>query len=128
MAREITAIVIDDDKIMQEAFSRPLKALGVDVVGTATDGQEGIDLALELEPDLIMLDILMPRLNGYLALQEIIGRYPDAFVVMMTTVEDEEVKRQVRLEGAQDYILKALPAEELSAKLKVHVDFLKTRK
>ncbi len=113
---------------MQDIISAHLSSLGVDVVGRADNGREGIDLALTLEPDLILLDILMPEMNGFLALQEIIGRYPNAFVVMMTGVEDEEVKRQTRLEGAQDYILKSLPATELLAKLKVHVEFLKARR
>jgi len=128
MARDLTALVVDDEEIMQKIISAHLSSLGVNVVGKADNGREGIDLALTLEPDIIFLDILMPKMNGFLALQEIVGRYPNAFVIMMTSVEDEEVKRQTRLEGAQDYLLKSLPAADLVAKLKIHVDFLKARK
>jgi len=128
MARDLTALVVDDEEIMQKIISAHLSSLGVNVVGKADNGREGIDLALTLEPDIIFLDILMPKMNGFLALQEIGGRYPNAFVIMMTSVEDEEVKRQTRLEGAQDYLLKSLPAADLVAKLKIHVDFLKARK
>ena len=128
MARDLTALVVDDEEIMQKIISAHLSSLGVNVVGKADNGREGIDLALTLEPDIIFLDILMPKMNGFLALQEIAGRYPNAFVIMMTSVEDEEVKRQTRIEGAQDYLLKSLPAADLVAKLKIHVDFLKARK
>ncbi len=127
-AKKVTAVVIDDTELMRMTMRAALEHLDVDVVGEAEDGREGIDMVLELEPDLIMLDVLMPKMNGYLALQEIIGRVPDAFVVMMTSVDDEEVTRASRMEGAQDYILKTTPLPEVIQRLAVHVGFLSTRK
>ena len=124
----ITAVIIDDTELMRMTMRAALEQLNVDIVGEAEDGREGIDLVLEHEPDLVMLDVLMPKMNGYLALQEIVGRLPNAFVVMMTSVDDEEVTRASRMEGAQDYILKTTPLPEVIQRLAVHVGYLKSQK
>lgn len=124
----ITAVIIDDTELMRMTMRAALEQLNVDIIGEAEDGREGIDLVLEHEPDLVMLDVLMPKMNGYLALQEIVGRLPNAFVVMMTSVDDEEVTRASRMEGAQDYILKTTPLPEVIQRLGVHVGYLKSQK
>ncbi len=113
---------------MRQIMVAGLAQLDVAVIGEADNGRAGVDLAIELEPDLILLDIIMPELNGFLALEEIIGRVHDPYVVMMTAIEDEEVIRNCRLAGAQDYILKSDPLTETVKHLTRHVDFLKSRK
>ncbi|WNK01450.1 response regulator transcription factor [Thalassospiraceae bacterium LMO-JJ14] len=124
----VTAVIIDDEELMRRVVSAGLEQLDVSIVGETEDGRAGVDLVLELEPDLVLLDIIMPELNGYLALEEIIGRAHDPYVVMMTAIADEEVSRNCRLAGAQDYILKSAPMTETVERLSRHVKFLKSRK
>lgn len=123
----VSAIIIDDEALMRQIMAAGLAQLDISVIGEADNGREGVDLAIELEPDLILLDIIMPELNGFLALEEIMGRVHDPYVVMMTAIEDEEVIRNCRLAGAQDYILKSAPLTETVQRLTRHVDFLKSR-
>ena len=128
MNNHVTAIIVDDAEIMRSLLRAYLEELDVEVVGEAENGRQGVDMAIEVEPDIIFLDIMMPVMNGYLALEEIIGRVPNAFVVMLTAVEDKEVKAATRLGGAQDYILKTLPGVEMLEHLGRHVTFLRNRR
>lgn len=128
MSKPVTAVVIDDTSVMRMTLSAILDYLNVEVIGEADNGRAGVDLVLELEPDLILLDILMPDMNGYLALEEINGRMKDPFVVMMTGVDDPEVKRESRLAGAQDYILKSSPPTEIIERLGKHVAFIAAKR
>ncbi len=128
MSNHVTAIIVDDAEIMRSLLRAYLEELDVEVVGEAENGRQGVDMAIEVEPDIIILDIMMPVMNGYLALEEIIGRVPNAFVVMLTAVEDEEVKAAIRLGGAQDYILKTLPSVEILERLGRHVTFFRSRR
>lgn len=102
-----TALIIDDTELMRELIKAMLEQLEYQVIGEAENGRVGIDLAIELEPELILLDVMMPEMNGYLALEEIIGRCHDPFVVMLSSVDDEEVVQECMLAGAQGYIVKS---------------------
>lgn len=124
----VTAIIVEDEEIMRGVLKATAESVGIDVVGEAGNGRAGIDLAVELEPDMILLDVLMPELNGFLALQEIVGRVPNAFVVMLTGIDDDEVARQCMLEGAQDFIRKTKPMSEIAERLDNHRHALSTRK
>ncbi len=124
MSTPVSAVIIDDTPVMRMTLSAILDYLDVEVLGEAENGRAGVDLVLELQPDLILLDILMPDMNGYLALEEINGRMKNPFVIMMTAVDDPEVKRESRLAGAQDYILKSSPPPEIIERLKKHVTFI----
>lgn len=126
-SKDVTAIIIDDTELMRSVVRAALEYIGIVVVGEATNGRDGVDLAVKLEPDLIMLDILMPDMNGYLALEEMIGRVHEPFVIMMTSVDDEEVIDACRLAGAQDYIQKSVPMPEIVERMMRHADFLKKK-
>ena len=103
-ARKITALVIDNSDLMRAVLCALLTQIDVEVIGEASNGREGVDKAIELEPDMILLDVLMPEMNGYLALEEIVGRVHEPFVIMMTSVDDDEVIQSSMMAGAQDYI------------------------
>lgn len=124
-SKDVTAIIVDDTELMRSVVRAALEHIGITVVGEAENGRDGVDLAIKLEPDLIMLDILMPDMNGYLALEEMIGRMHNPFVIMMTSVDDEEVIDACRLAGAQDYIQKSVPMPEIVKRLMRHADYLK---
>lgn len=126
-SKDVTAIIIDDTELMRSVVRAALEHIGIIVIGEATNGRDGVDLAVKLEPDLIMLDILMPDMNGYLALEEMIGRMHEPFVIMMTSVDDDEVIDACRLAGAQDYIQKSVPMPEIVKRMMRHADFLKKK-
>lgn len=126
--KNVTAIIIDDTELMRSVVRAALEHIGIEIIGEAGSGREGVDLAIKLEPDLIMLDILMPDMNGYLALEEITGRMHEPFVIMMTSVDDEEVIDACRLAGAQDYIQKTEPMPDIVKRLTRHADFLKKKR
>ena len=105
--RKPSVLIVDDVEIMRELLKAVLEKLDYEVVAQASDGREGVDLAIALEPDLILLDVMMPIMNGYLALEEIIGRCVDPFVVMLSGVDDGKVVEQCILAGAQGFLQKA---------------------
>ncbi|MDE2815109.1 MAG: response regulator, partial [Chloroflexota bacterium] len=115
MPREKVLIIEDDDNL-QEALRYRLEQDGY-VVHSAMDGEEGIDLAREVEPDLIILDIMLPVLDG-LEVCRII-RQETAAPIIILTAKGEEVDRVVGLElGADDYVVKPFSTRELLARIK----------
>ena len=83
------------------------------VVGEAGDGHEGIEAAADLHPDLILLDLVMPRLGGLAALPRLREVAPSAKVVVVSSSEDESLEDQARSLGAVGYLEKGLPPSEL---------------
>ena len=126
--KKVTALVIDDSELMRAVLCAILAQIDVEVIGQAGNGRDGVDKAIELEPDMILLDVLMPEMNGYLALEEIIGRMHEPFVIMMTNVDDDEVIQSSIMAGAQDYIQKGQNIEDMAPRLIKHRDALRRRR
>ena len=90
-----------------EGLVNLLGSRGFDVVGTAQDGQEGVEQALRLRPDLVLMDISMPRCDGLTATRLIKARQPDVKIVMLTTsAEDDDLFEAIK-SGACGYLLKS---------------------
>jgi DNA-binding NarL/FixJ family response regulator len=90
-----------------EGLSNLLEQRGFEVVGTAGDGQEAVELALRLKPDLVLMDIAMPRCNGLAATRLIKAQRPEMKIVMLTTsAEDEDLFDAIK-SGACGYLLKS---------------------
>lgn len=107
-------LVVDDDIPLQEMYQERLELAGFDVK-TASDGQEGIEQAREYRPDLILLDVMMPRANGFdvlaiLRKEESTSHIP---VLMLTALVQESAREKAREAGAQGYIIKSetMPGE-----------------
>ena len=115
MPREKVLIIEDDDNL-QEALRYRLEQDGY-VVHSAMNGEEGLDLTRDVEPDLIILDIMLPVLDG-LEVCRII-RQETAAPIIILTAKGEEVDRVVGLElGADDYVVKPFSTRELLARIK----------
>src|SRR2546429_5792604 len=111
----VTRILIADDHSVVRQGLRMFLALDPDleVVAEATDGAEAVRLARELQPDVVLMDLLMPRVDGIAATQEIRRALPDTEVLALTSVlEDASVIGAVRA-GAIGYLLKNTEADEL---------------
>lgn len=102
----------DDHRIILEAFHHLLEPK-YEVVGTATDGREMLSKVAKLKPDIIILDIAMPNLNGLDAARKLKKRYPDIRIIFLTSSEEPELVAESLRIGANGYLLKNSDAAEL---------------
>lgn len=111
---DIRVVVVDDHQIVRDGLVALLGALeGIEVVGTAADGREAIHLVEECRPDVVVMDIQMPALDGIEATRFVTGRHPDVRVVMLTMNEDDDTVLSAMRAGASGYLLKGSGAEEV---------------
>lgn len=111
----VRVLVVDDQQLIRDGIASLLSIrAGITVVGTAADGRQAVAKAVELRPDVVLMDVRMPELDGVEAVAVLRGRMPECRVVMLTTFDDEEYVVQALRAGASGYLLKDLPAEELA--------------
>lgn len=110
----IRVLIADDHAVVRQGLRMYLGTDGaVEIVGEASDGQEAVELARRLRPDIVLMDLLMPRMDGIAATGAIRSELPGVEVVALTSVlEDGSVAGAVRA-GAAGYVLKTTDAEEL---------------
>src|SRR5919198_3849280 len=111
-------LIVDDHPLTREALGGLLAQHGFSVVGQAADGEEAIDLARRLQPELVLLDLSMPGLDGLGALPRIRDAAPECEVVVLTASGTEENLLSAIRGGAAGYLLKSEPPERI-------VDFLR---
>ena len=110
----IRVVVVDDHAIVREGLSALLGALdGIEVVGTAEDGREALHVVEETRPDVVVMDIQMPRLDGIEATRFITARDDSVRVVMLTMNEDDDTVLSAIRAGASGYLLKGSGASEV---------------
>ena len=108
-------LLADDQKLFVESLKRVIEseAPDINIVGIANDGRDAIDMARALAPDLVLMDIRMPRMDGVEAVQAILREKPDLLIVMLTTYNDDSyVYNALRL-GARGYLLKDMSPDRL---------------
>jgi DNA-binding NarL/FixJ family response regulator len=118
----IKVLLVDDEELVRSGLRMILRnAEDIDVVGEARDGADAVDLARDLEPDVVLLDIRMPGVDGLAAVPDLVALPRPPAVVMLTTFSmDEYVHRALRA-GARGFLLKDAPVRELiSAVRTVH--------
>ncbi|MBT3787370.1 MAG: response regulator [Alphaproteobacteria bacterium] len=110
-------LIVDDDQHILELVTSLLQTLDCNVVGSALDGEEGLALFREKQPDLVLLDFMMPGLSGLETLQQILAIKSDANVVMLTAVESNAVSDDCILAGAKDFVRKDQQPGDLTKRL-----------
>jgi DNA-binding NarL/FixJ family response regulator len=110
-------LVVDDHSLFRDGLISLLKAADYDVIGEAGDGESAVREALRLHPDLILMDINMPRMNGLDALRLIRGKLPETKVVILTVSEIGETLLEAIEAGANGYLLKNLDSHAFIASL-----------
>ncbi len=110
-------LLVDDHAVFLMGLQSLLEAQGIEVTGTAQDGVEALEKARLLHPDIILMDIVMPRLSGLEAIRPIKAEMPEVKIVMLTAFDDDENLFEAVKRGASGYLLKNLNAEELFAML-----------
>jgi DNA-binding NarL/FixJ family response regulator len=106
-------LVADDHAGVRKALAAVLDLIGFQVVGQATDGAEAVALATQLAPDLVVMDLSMPILNGLDATRLLREALPATPVVVFTAFEGDELKHAARTAGAAAYLVKGAPVEHL---------------
>lgn len=116
---KLRVLLADDHQLFREGLSGILNAQpDFSVVGEAADGLEAVVKARLLQPDLIVMDISMPRMDGVEATRQIMGEQPDATIVMLTVRDEDENLFEAIKSGAQGYLLKTIRSRELLALLR----------
>jgi len=115
MADKIRILICDDHAIVREGLRALIgNEADMEVVGEAVNGVEGVAKALEIHPDVILMDMVMPRMDGLEAIQNIMQKQPEAHILVLTSfTEDDKIFPAIRA-GAMGYVLKdAMPRELL---------------
>ena len=117
MAEPISVLIVDDHAVVREGLRAFLQLQdGIEIVGEAGDGAEALDHALALRPDVILMDLVMPRLDGVGAMRELRARVPESRVIVLTSFLDDERLLPAIQAGAAGYLLKnSEPAELVRA-------------
>ncbi len=112
--RTIRVLIVDDVPESRDNVEKLLRfESDVEVIGKAARGQEGIDLALKLLPDVVLMDINMPDMDGITATTEITSRLPSVGVIMMSVEDEPDMLRRAMLAGAREFLAKPFSLEEL---------------
>ena len=112
-------LLVDDQILYREALRGLIERWDeYEVAGEASDGEEAVELAFSLDPDLILMDVRMPRMDGIMAAQAILARKPDMPIVMLTVESDQSRVFDSLQTGVRGYLLKDTPARKLRDRLR----------
>jgi DNA-binding NarL/FixJ family response regulator len=111
----VRVLLADDQALILESLEMMLNLKdGIQVIGTAHDGQEAIRLADQLIPDVILMDVRMPVMDGVSSMEIIHSRHPQINIIVLTTFDDDEYVFKALRNGARGYLLKTIPIDELA--------------
>ncbi|MBL8775458.1 MAG: response regulator transcription factor [Acidimicrobiales bacterium] len=110
----IRLMLADDHRMLREGLRRSMAEQGFDMVGEARDGAEAVELARVLQPDVILMDVTMPELDGVEATRRIRSALPQVKVVMLTMHADQDVLASAIRAGASGYLVKDCSTEEIA--------------
>jgi NarL family two-component system response regulator LiaR len=115
MLQMIRVVFVDDHEMVRIGVSAYLSAQpDIEVVGEAGDGKNGVELALELKPDIILMDLVMKEMDGIEATRKIIEKWPEAKIIIVTSFLDDEKVYPALEAGATSYMLKTSKASEIA--------------
>jgi len=115
----ITVLLVDDQSLIRQGLRALLELeADIEIVGEAENGQTAINLTKELQPNVILMDIRMPIMDGVAATKEINTQFPHSKVLILTTFDDDEYVKAGLQNGAMGYLLKDTPSEELAVAIR----------
>jgi DNA-binding NarL/FixJ family response regulator len=107
-------VIVDDHPLYRSAIRQMLEGQpGLEIVGEATDGLHALEICRRLRPALVLMDVMMPRMDGLAATREIKREFPDTIVLLLTASEDEDHLAQAFKAGAGGYVLKYESAPQI---------------
>ena len=115
MTNPIRLLIVDDQRLMREGLRTLLELEGgVEIVGEAANGQDALEVYAELRPDVVLMDIRMPGMDGVEATRRLCTHWPEARVIILTTFDDDANVFEGLRAGAAGYLLKDLSGQELA--------------
>ena len=115
MPEPTRVLLVDDQRLMRDGLRTLLELeADIDVVGEADNGQEGVQAYAELQPDVVLMDIRMPVMNGVEATARLCQDWPEANIIILTTFDDDEYVFEGLRAGAKGYLLKDVSGDELA--------------
>jgi len=109
----LRVVIVDDDEVIRDALHELLEEEGVDVVGIAKDGIEGVAIALELQPDAVVMDMRMPMLDGLAATTQLKQVRPGVRIIVLTAYDDASLRQSATAAGADAYVVKGSASSNL---------------
>jgi len=117
--KTIQVMLVDDHNVVRSGLATFLKAYeDMELVGEAKNGLEALNLCHKKKPDVILMDLMMPEMDGIAATRAILADYPDIKIIAMTSFEEEELVHGVLAAGAISYLLKNVTADELASAIR----------
>jgi DNA-binding NarL/FixJ family response regulator len=113
----VRILIADDHTLFRDGLRSLLRVAGHEVIGEARNGREAIDLTHKLNPDIVLMDVSMPELDGISATRQLTAERPGVKVIILTASEDDAKLFDAIKAGAQGYLLKNLEAEDFFAML-----------
>ena len=113
-----TVLIIEDEDLDRKVLHSILLSAGYEVVGTARNGEEGIELSRTLQPDLITIDLMMPKMNGMEVLSKLMKENSETKALICTSAHSDPVVDLAMRYGAKGYIIKPFQAKSLLATVK----------
>lgn len=115
LAQRVRLLIVDDQRLLREGIASLLSLqAGIEIVGTAGNGEEAIAKVRETNPDVILMDVRMPIMDGVQATAVIKRQWPTCKILMLTTFDDEEYVVDALKAGASGYLLKTIPEDDLA--------------
>ena len=111
-------LIVDDSFVMRKVIENDIKDLNLEIAGVASDGKEALEQFSRLMPNLVTLDITMPKMDGLACLREMLKVKPSVKVVMVTALSDKGTVLQALKAGAKGYIAKPFSTDKLRQTLK----------
>lgn len=105
-------LIVDDHALFRDGLRSLLTARDLEVVGEAGDGEEAIRLAWELKPDIVLMDLMMPEMDGLEATKRLAAELPEVKVIVLTAADDDAKLFEAIKSGAKGYLLKNLESSE----------------
>jgi DNA-binding NarL/FixJ family response regulator len=115
----IKILLVDDQNLIRQGLKALLELeADLQIIGEAENGQIAIDLTRELQPNVVLMDIRMPIMDGVMATREICRQFPDVNILILTTFDDDNYVSAAIEYGAKGYLLKDTPSEEIAAAIR----------
>src|SRR5512137_797658 len=119
ISQVIRVMIVDDHNVVRSGMATFLRAYDdLELVGEAKNGLEALNLCRKNQPDVILMDLMMPEMDGIAATRAILKEYPDIKIVAMTSFEEEGLVHGVLAAGAISYLLKNVTSDELASAIR----------